>query len=281
MLRSIESRVLRRLPRGAFWDQLYAKMLFRLAQGRNPKPDAPLFNDHLYKLKVSGELDEPWRVFVTDKEFVKQFVKETIGDEYNVPTIAVLNTPDEVRRYSFPERCCIKATHGSGQTVIRKGGEPIDIEKVVGWFSHCHYRATAERNYRTLQHKVIVEPLIFDSATVEDYKIFCVGGAPKLVQVDVDRHTNHTRKLYTCDWVDTGCSIGFPMYPGDVPRPRNLDHMLKLAGALSRKFSSIRVDLYTDSDRVYVGELTNCHGGATERFNPPEGEAKISRMCFG
>src|SRR5262245_14135537 len=185
-------------PLGDFWDRHYAFMHFRLAHGRSPDVSAPMFNDQLYKLKTSGELENPLRVFVTDKEFVKLFVKAMAGDEFNVPTIAILHNPSEVRSFVFPDRCCIKPTHGSGQVVIRKHGEAIDMDMIVSWFGYNHYHLTRERNYIRLTPKIIVEQLAFDAENAQDYKIFCFNGEPKLVQVVLDKRT--TCKIYDRDW---------------------------------------------------------------------------------
>jgi hypothetical protein len=255
-------------------------MHFRLAHGRSPDVSAPMFSDQLHKLKTSGELENPLRVFVTDKEFVKLFVKAMAGDEFNVPTIAILHNPSEVRSFVFPDRCCIKATHGCTQGFIRKRGEAIDIDRIVSWLGYSHYLSTRERNYLRLTPKIIVEQLAFDNENAEDYKIFCFDGEPKLIKVDLDRHTNHTCKIYDRDWKDTGCSIRYPMSTRDVPRPANLDHMLALARKLSWPFSSLRVDLYTNGESILVGELTNCSGSAREHFIPRAAEAVVSAICF-
>ena len=88
------------------------------------------FNDVLYRIKTTDEILDPLRVFVTDKEFVKLYVKAVIGDEYNVPTLAVLRSIDEVRAYSFPPQCCIKATHSCDKVIVRRDSGPIDYNKI-------------------------------------------------------------------------------------------------------------------------------------------------------
>ena len=154
-----------------------------------------LWNDVFYRLKTTDEILDPLRVFVSDKELVKIYIKATVGDEYNVPTIAVLHSPDEVDGYEFPARCCIKPTHASAQYILRRQGEPHRLANASRAGSvYNYYRAGRERNYKTLKPKVIVEPLVFDSTDLSDYRFFCVNGVPKLIQVDMDRHTHHTRK---------------------------------------------------------------------------------------
>jgi hypothetical protein len=57
--------------------------------------------------------------------------------------------------------------------------------------------------------------------------------------------------------------------------------MLSLAKMLSKHFSMIRVDLYSDGNQIYVGELTNVSGNATENFIPPKAEVAASKLLFG
>ncbi len=112
-----------------------------------------IFNDYLYKIKTTDEILNPVRVFVSDKEFVKLYVKAKVGDEYNVPTIGILRSLDEVDTFEFPERCCIKPTHSSGHYIIRKNNELVDTGKIKSWFSVNYYTKTREANYRNLTKK--------------------------------------------------------------------------------------------------------------------------------
>lgn len=268
------------LPKNRIGDRLYSLVDFVLHHHRLPT-HAPIFNDVLYFLKTTDEILDPLRVFVSDKEYLKLYVKAVIGEQHNVPTLAVLGSASEIDAFQFPAACCIKATHGSGRTIIRSGCEPLDVAEIKTWLAQNHYLVTREANYRQLTPKVIVEPLVFGSSNAVDYKFFCLRGQPRLIQVDVDRFTNHKRTLLTVDWVEQEYSVGYPKAPHAPPRPANLDEMLDVAGRLSALFSFVRVDLYSDGNNCFVGEITNCHGNAQERFIPRSGEAKASAIIFG
>ena len=269
-----------RAPYTRAFDRLYHRVLFYKKHRRWPS-DALLWNDVWYRIKTSDEILDPLRVFVSDKEHVKHYVKAIVGDEHNVPTIAVLDDPADVDSFEFPERCCIKPTHASAEVILRKAGEPVDRERIKRWFALNYYYAGREINYRRLRPKVIVEPLIFDSDNVEDYKIFCWKGVPKFVQLDFDRHTHHTRKLFDTDWNEQDFSIIYPRNTTGVARPDTLDVMLDVARRLSKPFSFVRIDLYSDNRRVLVGEITNCSANAGGFFLPRSAEAAASRIMFG
>jgi hypothetical protein len=268
------------LPRNRFGDNLYHRLLFIHKHRRLPGKHM-LWNDVLYRLKTTDEILDPLRVFVSDKELVKLYIKATVGDEYNVPTIAVLRMPGEVERCDFPERCIIKPTHASGQYILRRDGEPIDLERVRRWFELNYYLAGREVNYRMLAPKVIVEPLVFDSADLADYRFYCYRGEPRLIQVDMDRHTHHTRKILDTEWRDQDFSISYPRSNKPLPRPQTLPEMLEVARALSAPFSLIRIDLYSDGRRVIAGEITNVSANAGNIFHPPWAESTASRILFG
>jgi hypothetical protein len=243
--------------------------------------DKLLFNDVLYKILTTDEIVNPLRVFVSDKEFVKIYVKSIVGDRYNVPTVDVIRSVDEIKSYNFPFECCIKPTHASGYAVIRREGCVLDNKMIEKWYSINYYNKFREANYKTLKPKVIVEPIIFNNVNVNDYKFFCLNGVVKLVQVDVDRYIDHKRKLFTVDWTPLEFSVGCAMYHGLLEKPENYSEMLEVAAKLSAGFGFVRIDIYSDGKQCLVGEITNCHGSALERFIPESGEERASEIIFG
>jgi hypothetical protein len=261
-------------------DRLYHRLNF-MRKHRRPPNGQMLWNDVWYRLKTSDEILEPLRVFVSDKEHVKQYVKAEVGDEYNVPTFAVLRSPEDVDDYDFPPDCCIKPTQASSQVILRTNGAPVDRERIKSWFSINYYRNGREWNYQRLVPKVIVEPLIFGSNNVEDFKIFCFEGRPRIIQVDIDRYVDHTRKFFDANWVEQDFSILYPRSSAPFPRPATLDTMLSVARRLSAPFSFVRIDLYSDGEKVLVGEITNCSENAGGIFVPRSAEKQASELMFG
>jgi hypothetical protein len=273
-------RLRKLLPHTPVGDRLYHRLNFMRKHGRRPN-GSMLWNDVWYRIKSTDEILEPLRVFVSDKEHVKQFVKTEVGDEYNVPTLAVLRSPAEVDAFDFPPDCCIKPTQASSQVILRQHGAPVDRARIKSWFSINYYYDGRERNYRGLEPKVIVEPLIFGSTNVEDFKIFCFNGEPRLIQVDIDRYVDHTRKFFDTDWKEQDFSILYPRSTADFPRPASLETMLAVARRLSAPFSFVRIDLYSDGDKVLVGEITNCSENAGGVFVPRSAEKRASELMFG
>lgn len=241
-----------------------------------------LFNDVLYKIKTTNEILDPLRVFVSDKEFVKVYIKSTVGNQYNVPTIAILKSNDELDNYDFPHACCIKPTHASGHVILRKNGEEIDKDLIKKWFSLNFYTISRERNYKYLKPKIIVEPIIFDGAELNDYKFFCYNGKAHLIQFDLNRFTDHRRAMFDTNWTLQDFTNEYPKPDTNakIEKPKNLNEMIEVAERLASKFSFVRVDLYSNGEKCLAGEITNCHGGAGVKFIPTESEALASKIIF-
>jgi len=239
------------------------------------------FNDYLFSIKLAAHKD-PLRVFISDKVNLRDFVSSRVGETFNVPHYAVLQTKEEVRSYNFPPRCCIKPTHLTGQVVIRLMNEPLDLEKICRWFDSNLYQLSRECYYRDLQPRVIVEQLVFGAENPLDYRFFCWKGQPRFILVDVFHlhKETHRRCFYDVAWNRLPISLYWPDYEGELPRPDNLEQMLSVASRLAVGFDLVRVDLYSDGKEIKVGEVTNCHSGASQRFGSREQEDLASRILF-
>lgn len=269
------------LPETRAGDELFAYALFCHWHKRAPTNEM-LFNDVIYRIKTTSEILNPLRVFITDKEFVKLYVKAQVGDDYNVPTLDVINNPNDIKISNLRSCCCIKPTHLSGEVVFRTDdNQRIELECITNWFSINWYRKTREANYLNLTPKVIIEPLVFGRPGATDYKFFCFNGKAKLIQVDMDRGVRHRRAFLTTDWVLQDFSIRVPRTQEQLPAPRNLVEMLEVAETLAKPFGFVRVDLYSDGRKCLVGEITNCPGNANRAFTPRMGEYTASQIIFG
>ena len=267
------------LPRNGLGDAIYAWVLHTRAQRRLPgRKDSGRLNDRLFWMKVDGTLLDPLRQFVTDKEYVKQYVTAVVGRQYAMETFQVLRTDEDVDRLEltrFP--CVVKPTHSSGQVRVLHGpSDPVDRELLKRWLRVNLYRLSREQNHKHLTPKIIVEEFFSeDRRTVpSDYKVFCFDGVPRFIQVDSDRFVAHTRNLYDTAWKRLPYAYHYPERTQDDPPPQQLEQMLDIASKLSCPFPFIRVDLYTDGTTVKVGELTNCPESSNGRITP-----SFRRIC--
>jgi hypothetical protein len=283
-LRRLVDSVLRGLPETPFFDRMFATALFLKAHRRWPAKDSTLINDYLHRMKTDGELDDVLRQFVTDKEFAKFFVNWRLGYEATPRTYAVFERPDAFSTDRLTRPCVLKPAHLSGSVVYfdpATGLGEAERRTVMDCFRLDWYRETRERNYKNLRRRVIAEELVGDRATIKDYKVFCIGGAPRLIQVDRARHTDHSRVIYTPDWAPLELTFNDVPLGAIEPRPDALPQILDHARRLSAEFEFLRVDFYLTPGRIYVGELTSCHNNALNRFGDRDQERAFSRHLFG
>jgi hypothetical protein len=271
-------------PRNHVGDTLWSIYFHHRVFGELPRMRIPLrFNEHLLRLKLSADGRSSLRARITDKELVKDFIRERLGEGYTAQTLAVLRSRAEARAFAFPETCVIKPTHSSGDVILRRRGEAIDHIRIDAWFAKNLYEFAREPNYRHLTPKVIVEELLVEPGheTPSDYKFHCFHGTAAYLLVVTNRFSDARLDFFSPRWRALAfgkhghrCSDPPPLRPG------LLEAMLAAARTLSAGFSFIRVDFLHLGSRFVVGELTNFPAAAAERFDPDEADFRAGRL-FG
>jgi hypothetical protein len=267
----------RMLPYSFSGDRAFSYIHFVFKQGRLPQ-QRMLFHDYLFRMKMSGELLSLPRQLVSDKELCKIYVDHRIGPGRTIPTLAILRRKEEVTEDAFPDRCVIKPTHTSGSVVMRKAGESLDLAEIRSFFDGSLYRFAREQNYKFLEPKVIVEPIVFDGVMIE-MKIHCYRGQARIFSVHPME--DKTLERFDRDWnrLNVRQRKPFPAVP--TPRPDCLDEITQAAERLSGEFDYMRVDMYVSGKDWIVGELTNCHLNINSRFLDIDEEKVFSRALFG
>jgi len=270
------------LPETPLGDRIYSTARFLRHHRRLPRFRGPqTFNDHLFRLKHGGALDEPLRHYTSDKEQVKSYVEEVIGSDYVLPTLGLLSGDLEVERYRVSRApCIVKPTHLSGHVmIVRDPDRDLDRAEMKRWLRLDHYRLCREANYRGLQRRILVEEFFSEDGTTpaDDYKVFCFAGEPKMIQVDRGRFGNHFRRFFSPRWQALPFSYIHPSR-GEFPRPDFLDALLALSRRLAAPFSFIRVDFLVARGEMKVGELTSCPQSALGAFRPASFDRRLGRL---
>lgn len=266
----------------AIWtDKVYLTLLYKVKSGRVMNFNNPqTFNEKLQWLKLYNK--NPFYSRMVDKYEVKQYVAATIGEQYVIPTLGVWNSADEVDFDTLPNQFVLKCTHDSGSVIICKDKQKLDRESTLYFLrkniKRNFYILGREWPYKNVEHRIIAEKFMVDESKKElkDYKIFCFGGEPRLIEVDFDRFTEHKRNIYDTDWNLLDLTILYPRDTGRViNRPTSLSKMLDLARKLSQGIPFIRVDFYVIGAEIYFGELTFFHEAGFELFQPDEWNKKL------
>jgi hypothetical protein len=281
-MKKLMKAVLFNLPEGRPFDTWIALASYWIAHGRVPSASSGLFNDYLFRVKCSAEIDLALRQFVSDKESVKLFYRAVLGEDLAPRTLVKFHSPDEFSEQLLPERCVLKPTHLSGCIFYDRTQRPMsndELARVRSWFAQNLYRQTRERNYKNLRPLVIAEEVVASSSDIRDYKVFCFRGQPKAIQVDVGRHVSHKRRMYTPDWEPLPYRYNKPLAEREE-RPAQLEKALEIAARIAGYFEFIRVDFFILEDRLFLGELTSVPENAHGRFESKEAELEFSRLVL-
>jgi hypothetical protein len=240
-----------------------------------------LLNDVLFQIKVGPILRSPFATMITDKELVKRHIAKVVGEKYNIPTLAVLHTAEEIDAYKFPDRCIIKPTHASGEYIARKSGERIDLKRIKKWLELDYYQSQFEVNYRGLMPKIIVEPWVFGKIESTELKIFCVNGKAKSIDVIADRFSDYSSASFDINWNKAPyANLYTSARYRKFEKPKHFAEIISVAERLAKDFFFVRIDLYCDDTTIKCGEITNCSAAGLEIYDPRSDELVHSRMLF-
>lgn len=144
-----------------------------------------------------------------------------------------------------------------------------------------YYKENFETCYKNIEKKIIIEEYIPSLAGLDEYKIFCNNGEPKIVNVVYGRQSNNkVREVLT----DIDLNI-LPTNQGMLPIDKNelyvpkcWNKMMTFAKKASKDFTMLRVDMLTDGDILYFCEFTFYDFGGNSIFYPAEMNKKIGNM---
>ena len=245
---------------------------------KNPKT----LNEKINWLKIHDRT--PLHTLCADKYAVREYVGKKIGEQYLIPLYYHTKNPQEIvpeNLGQFP--CIIKTNHDSGGGFFVHNPKHIDWSDVRNKLAERmhtnYYHKAREWQYKNIQPCIIVEKLLLDDdgKVPMDYKIHCFNGKPEIIQIDLDRFSDHKRNLYDTDWnllpfTWSMWENGKPLWNNgkQIPRPNNLETLIELAKTLSFDFIYARIDFYEIGQSIYFGEITFHPGSGFEKIHPGE-----------
>ncbi len=229
---------------------------------------------------------------LADKVRVRQYVRETVGEEYNVPLYKTLFKVTAQDFDDLPNSFVMKANHSCGALHIVHDKRQEDIDKLVklanGWMQQDFSRVNGERHYQAIRPQVIFEEALLNGKVpATDYKLhlFNIGKSEcfAFFQVINDRFGERTtQNLFSTLWQPMPFKIGGRLPPSNarsiVEPPAELEQMIEISRRLALPFGYCRVDLYCHNGKVYVGELTFTPGAGELRFVPAHWDATLGRL---
>ena len=250
------------------------KHWYWLFKGRPCHLEAPrTMTEKIHWLKFYDST--PLKGRLADKFLVREWVADTVGEEYLVPLLGVWDSPDEIDFASLPTSFVLKATHGSGWNILVPNKSALDEEWARGrlreWLGlRQAMKGGFELHYEYCEPRIVCERFLRDgTGGLRDYKFMVFDGVVQFA-FTVDRRAGLAmRGTYLPDWTrapfEYTCEA---VRAPDVPPPSGLETMLRLASRLGKGFACARVDFYQVRGRVYFGEITFTDADGLSEFAP-------------
>lgn len=242
----------------------------------NPK----LFTEKLQWLKINDR--KSLYTQMVDKYEAKKYIKDIVGDKYNVPTYGIYEKFSDINFDEIPDKFVMKCTHNSGGTVICTNKNEFKKEeankKISKNLEYSHYYSGREWPYKNVKPRIIIEKLLQndDKSEVVEYNFFCFNGEPKLVMTcSGDKRIKRYNDFYDMNFKKIELKCEYDNSDVIYQKPKQFDKMVELSKKLSAKIPHLRVDLYVCNDKIYVGELTFYHWSGFCKFEPEEWDRKM------
>lgn len=258
---------------------IFSKLTFIIKNRRLPKNNI-LFNDYIFTQKINNlKYDKGFFSKEESKKKAKILDKniKIIETLYSIYCLKDLNIiKDRSQDLIF------KSNIGSQSNFILNKDDKINLKVkllVYLMLKRNYFLRTREKQYKQNTNSIIVEPLVYGG--LDDFKVFCYKGKPKILQVDLGRFYNHSRNFY---FFENGDFLNIEL-THKTNNDFNLDRTIlkKLENFcfnLSHPFEFIRLDFYLINNEVYFGEFTLNPGNGNECFGNYEQEFFFSNILF-
>ena len=267
-------------------DRMYLKLLYRAVMHRRLDLKHPvLYNEKLQWLKLNDRRDI-YRKMV-DKYEVRDYIAETIGEEYLIKCYGVYDSVDDIDMDALPASFVLKCTHDSGSVEICRNKAAFDMDAAKNRLREAcrrnYYSTYREWPYKGVKARIIAEEYLEDeTGDLKDYKVMCFNGKAMIIEVHENRFVKdriHTQTFYDREWNRLDIvQQGLELCTEHRDRPECMDMMLKLSEKIAADMYHVRIDWYELKGKVYFGEITFYDGSGFEVFPNEEHERYLGDL---
>lgn len=268
-------------------DKLYYKVRFKKKTGKTLNLDNPTtLNEKMHWLKMYYR--EPIMTFLTDKYKAKEYIRENIGEQYLVPTLAVYKSAKEIDWDTLPDQYVLKCNHDSAGNVICRNKKDIDIKKASWKLDYClkrnyYHWIDKQWAYKDIPPRIILEPLLQNSngSPFVDYKFFCYGGKLRYFMYSLGEAEHQVRNVKLDpqkNIIDHFFRKNIQIPPEEIKLPDNIDEMIAIAEEQGKKFPCLRLDMFNVDGHIYIGEFTFYPNGGFINIYSEEYSQKLADM---
>jgi len=243
------------------------------------------FNEKINWRKIYDR--DPLYITLSDKIAVKTYLSKK---NLNLVIPKVLwegdHLPDIKTLDNLPSNYVIKANHASGTNFIVRNNKHLSEKKLLNlqkaWQKIEIQKTFVEWGYSKIPIKFFIEEFIGLQENVpNDYKFFVFDKKMHYVQVDIGRGTtSHKRAFFDRDWILQPFNKEFPApeSSSDFIRPTNFDQMVQSSEEIAPKNGFFRVDLYSDNNHVFFGEITIYPASGYDPFIPSKYDKIVGEL---
>lgn len=242
--------------------------------GRFPNLDNPKsLNEKMQWMRFNYH--DPLMTKCVDKCSFKEYIKETVGEEYVVPLYGVWDNVNDINFDDLPNKFAIKSTWGWGdlQNILVKNKSGLNVHKTRAMLSNWmqewnnYYYQSFEWDSKDIKPRIIAEELLEPSCgEIIDYKFYCYNGKCRHFLICKDRKTKTKYINYDLNYNCIKLSPNSYVTNEKFIKTKEFDKMFELAEKLAKPFPLVRVDFYDVDGKIYVGELTFSPGGGFNTY---------------
>lgn len=274
----LNSKVSRLIP-----DAYFLKIPYKIRTGKKLDLKNPIsFNEKIQWLKINNR--NPKYTNMVDKYEVRNYISNTIGEEYLNPLLGVWDKFEDINFEDLPNQFVLKCTHDSGRLIICTDKSKFNIaeakKKINNSLKENYYYSGREWPYKNVKPRIICEKYMEqdNGEELRDYRFFCFNGEPKFIAVDfsITNKKNTRRNLYDLNWNLMDGEISYPKELSlQVEKPDKLDLMIALSRKVSSDIPHARVDFYYIKQKIIFGEITFFHQSGMGKIRPKEFEEQM------
>lgn len=264
-------------------DRKYLELQYKLIMGKDLNLNNPeTFNEKIHWLKLYNRKQE--YIKMVDKYEAKEYVSDSIGKEYIIPTIGVFETFEDIDFDKLPNQFVMKCTHDSSSTIVCDSKSNFDInkarKKINKKLKTNYYFLGREWIYKNIKPRIIIEKNMATDVQNDliDYKYFCFNGKVELVLVCSNRKKKLNETWFDAKWNLLDLREGACEIDKNIKKPINFNLMIELSEKLSKDIPFLRVDWYEIDGKIYFGELTFYPNSGREKFNPKKYDKILGDM---
>ncbi len=219
---------------------------------------------------------------LADKYLVKDYVRNLNIKDLNVPrTYKVYKNALDIKLDELPDKFVLKCNHGSGGIFICQNKKDFDLEtakkNLAEILKNDFSESLLEYHYSLINPVILAEEYLDDKKNINpfDYKFYCFDGEVESILLCSEREKKLRLDDFDLNW--NKLNYTYDSYKSDknIPKPKNLDKMIKIASELSRGLPFVRVDLYEIDGKIYFGEFTFTPAAGLIKYYKPEALKKL------